>query len=110
MIECFSALADLIASYPELAEKSKFVFIPGNMDRGELLPRRELPNVILQKMIKKKFPGVIFATSPCRIKFCTMTLTLARENISSLLVQNAIIPPTLDSDLTKNVISFFFFF
>ena len=65
-------LAEMIAEYPDLCAKSKFVIVPGPLDPGfpVVFPRPALTDYVA-KDFRKKVPNSFFATNPCRIQYCT---------------------------------------
>lgn len=96
--EHFRALGELMAEYPDLTEKSRFVFVPGNADPSgfpNIYPRPPLPSFIVQEMVKKlPNPDMVhLATNPARIQYCTQEIVLFREDIVSKMCRNCIYFP-----------------
>ncbi|XP_067014699.2 DNA polymerase epsilon subunit 2 [Anabrus simplex] len=90
-----SALGDIICEFPELAQKSKFIFIPGPTDPAapKILPRPPIPKTITDDF-QKKVPTSIFATNPCRIQYCTQEIVVIREDLVTKMCRNTIHFPT----------------
>lgn len=97
--DSFSALADLIAEYDDLATHSNFVFVPGNKDPwgGNTLPQRAIPPSFVTRM-KQKVRKVTFTTNPCRIRYCTQDIVVYREDLLNKLWRNTLITPNLQAD------------
>lgn len=97
--DCFSALADLIAEYDNLATHSNFVFVPGNKDPwgGNTLPQRAIPPSFVARM-KQKVRNVTFTTNPCRIRYCTQDIVVYREDLLNKLWRNTLLTPNLEAD------------
>ncbi|PNF14373.1 DNA polymerase epsilon subunit 2, partial [Cryptotermes secundus] len=91
----FKALGDLIAQFPELSEKSKFIFVPGPSDPASpnILPRMPLPKIITEDF-QRKIPSSIFTSNPCRIQYCTQEIVVIREDLVSKMCRNTIHFPT----------------
>ncbi|PSN37360.1 DNA polymerase epsilon subunit 2 [Blattella germanica] len=91
----FKALGDLIAQFPELVDKSKFVFIPGPSDPASpnILPRFPLPKYITEEF-QRKIPSSLFTTNPCRIQYCTQEIVVVREDLITKMCRNTIHFPT----------------
>ncbi|KAF9969124.1 DNA-directed DNA polymerase epsilon, subunit B [Actinomortierella ambigua] len=101
----FTQLGELIAEFPVLANFSYFVFVPGPNDPwgGTTLPRPKIPDLFthkLQSMVKR----AIFATNPCRIKYCDQELVIFREDILNKLRRNCVIPPREDVLIQKQLV------
>lgn len=77
----FEELASMIASYPQLAQTAKFVFIPGPKDPGlrSVLPHPPLPSHLL-KPFKDKIPHVSTTTNPCRIRYASKDFVFFRHD------------------------------
>jgi len=95
----FRALGEVMAEHPDLVQKSKFVFVPGNADPTgfpNIYPRPPLPQFLVQEMIKKLPNGsenILLATNPGRIQYCTQEIVLFREDIVSKMCRNCIYFP-----------------
>ncbi|KAH7887661.1 DNA polymerase epsilon, subunit B [Phlebopus sp. FC_14] len=89
--ENFDALADLIASYPQITRTTHFVFVPGPFDiTGSVaLPRRPvLPCFTSQ--LRAKIPNVQFASNPCRLKFFAQEVVIFREDTMARMLRNTV--------------------
>jgi DNA polymerase epsilon subunit 2 len=60
-------LASLIADFPEIAQNSHFIFIPGPQDpwSGNILPHSKLSTSYTAKL-ESKLKNVHFSSNPCR--------------------------------------------
>lgn len=95
----FTALADLIGEFQNLATHSNFVFVPGPKDPwgGNTLPQRALPPSFVARM-KQKVRNTIFTTNPCRIRYCTQEIVISREDLLNKLWRNTLLAPNLEAD------------
>ncbi|KAG8960600.1 DNA-directed DNA polymerase epsilon, subunit B [Tulasnella sp. 419] len=105
--ENFEALAELLASYPGIADKSHFVFVPGPLDPwgSSTLPRPPLPSSFVNKL-KARLPKVHFASNPCRIKICAQEIIIFRHDMMSKMLRNLVgIKPEVESgDLKRYLV------
>ena len=101
----FNALADLIAAFPSLLEKSQFLFVPGSADPGpgNILPRPPLPPSITQGLMDK-VPCAVFCTNPCRIQFCTQEIVVFREDLLNKLCRNYVKFPNAAVDMSHHLV------
>lgn len=97
--DSFTALADLIGEFHNLATHSNFVLVPGPKDpwSGNTLPQRALPPSFVSRM-KQKVRNCIFTTNPCRIRYCTQEIVISREDMLNKLWRNALLAPNLEAD------------
>jgi len=93
----FRALGDMIREFPNLAEKSQFIFVPGPSDSGfsNILPRPPLADFICEEF-KQRVPNSMFTTNPCRIQYGTQEIVVLREDILTKMCRNAIYFPQTD--------------
>jgi hypothetical protein len=92
----FEALASLLANFPDVTAKSRFVFIPGPCDPGSanVLPRPPLPSSFVKCLLSNEaIPHVTFASNPARIRFYSQEIVLFREDLSLKLRRRAILTP-----------------
>jgi DNA polymerase epsilon subunit 2 len=103
--DALKTLADVILEFPTLAEGSRFVFVPGPQDPGfvNILPRPAFAEVITE-YVRTKIPHAIFATNPCRIRYCTKEIIVAREDIVTKFSRNAIRFPE-DGSIAEHFVS-----
>ncbi|GFN97139.1 DNA polymerase epsilon subunit [Plakobranchus ocellatus] len=89
--ECFQELGSMLSNYPDLINTSQFVFVPGPNDpvHSTILPRPTIPNSIIEPF-KKKVPGAVFTSNPCRIQYCTQEIVIFREDIVTKMCRNCI--------------------
>ncbi|KAL9552178.1 hypothetical protein PS6_004621 [Mucor atramentarius] len=95
----FSALADLISEFPDLATHSNWVFVPGPKDpwAGKSLPQSPiLPSFVSR--VKQKARKVTFTTNPCRIRYCTQDIVIFREDWLQKLWRNTLLSTNLEQD------------
>ncbi|KAJ9585805.1 hypothetical protein L9F63_002396, partial [Diploptera punctata] len=85
------SLADLITQFPELLEKSKFIFIPGPSDPASpnIFPKFPLPKYITDDF-QQRVPTSVFTTNPCRIQYCTHEIVVIREDLVTKMCRNAV--------------------
>lgn len=97
--DSFSALADLIAEFHNLATYSNFIFVPGSKDpwNGNTLPQRAIPPSFVTRM-KQKVKNAKFTTNPCRIRYCTQDIVIYREDLLNKLWRNTLLAPNLEAD------------
>ncbi len=90
----FKTLGERIAEFPQLVEKSKFVFVAGPNDPGfaNIFPRPGLPKYVTEELLKK-VPTAEFATNPCRIQYCTQEVVVMRDDIVTKMCRNCIYFP-----------------
>lgn len=105
MARGFDALADLIAAFPPLLEKSQFLFVPGSADPspGNILPQPPLPSSITQGL-SEKVPCAVFCTNPCRIQFCTQEIVVFREDLLNKLCRNYVKFPNASVDMSQHLV------
>lgn len=110
MKDCFTLLGDLILGFPDLVEKSRFLFIPGPLDPGwaNVLPRPPLSPGITSG-VRERIPGAHFCTNPARIQFCTQEIVVFCEDLMSKLCRNCVRFPSqttnLPNLLTRTILS-----
>ncbi|KAI7871797.1 DNA polymerase alpha/epsilon subunit B-domain-containing protein [Spinellus fusiger] len=93
----FSALGDMISSFPSLATHSYFVFVPGAQDPWgrNTLPQPPIPDIFTSRL-RQKVRRVIFTSNPCRIRYCTQDIVIFREDILAKLWRNVLLNPQLE--------------
>ncbi|KAL1706404.1 DNA polymerase alpha/epsilon subunit B-domain-containing protein [Schizophyllum commune] len=106
--ENFDALADLIASFPDLTAATHFVFVPGPLDialNGPVLPRKPLMSAFTARL-RTKVPHVHFATNPCRIKFFHQEIVVFREDLMARMLRNmvGVKPDVAGEDLKRYLV------
>lgn len=72
--ERFRALGEMIAEYPDIAESSRFVFVPGPADPGSanIFPRPPIPDCVVgAEEFRKRVPNASFVSNPCRLQYCS---------------------------------------
>ena len=102
--ERFTALGDMILGYPDLVEKSQFLFVPGPQDPGQanILPRPPIPSVLVRG-VSERIPGAKFCSNPTRIQFCTQEVVVYCDDIMSKMCRNSVKFP---SDCTNIPVHF----
>lgn len=87
-------LVSLICSIPGLAERGRFLFVPGPNDPGaihNILPRPPLPKYCTSTL-RSKLSNAVLCTNPCRLRYWSKEIVLYRNNVSSLLQQANLLP------------------
>nr|CAI5846843.1 unnamed protein product [Callosobruchus analis] len=102
-------LTDVILKFPEIANNSNFVFVPGLSDpcTAHMVPRLALPKYLTDQ-VKNVLPKAVFATNPCRIQYCTREITVFRADLLCKFLQSTLYKPSKDDIidcLTKTIIS-----
>lgn len=102
-------LAEMIAEYPELCSKSRFVIVPGPQDPGfpVVFPRPALSEYVT-KDFRKKVPNAFFASNPCRIQYCTQEIVVFREDIVTKICRNCVYFPEsgdIPSHFSRTILS-----
>jgi DNA polymerase epsilon subunit 2 len=109
MREGFSALAELLSGFPQIARNSRFLFIPGPEDGGHtanVLPHQPIPRVFTEPL-REKLRHVHLGTNPCRIRYYGVDITLFREDLVTKLRRNSKIsrqsrePPPAEGDASR---------
>nr|XP_022334080.1 DNA polymerase epsilon subunit 2-like [Crassostrea virginica] len=97
--ECFRTLTDLVLEFPNIAENSRFIFVPGSQDPGPstILPRPPIPSSLTEE-VRRKLPNSIFTSNPCRIQYCTQEIVIFREDIVTKMCRNCVKFPA-DNDV-----------
>ncbi|KAF9328814.1 DNA-directed DNA polymerase epsilon, subunit B [Podila minutissima] len=98
----FTALAELISEFPTM---SYFIFVPGPNDPwgASILPRPKIPDFYTAK-VRQLVKRSIFASNPCRIKYCDQEIVIYREDILNRLLRNCIVPPCGDVVIQKQLV------
>jgi len=92
--EHFKILGDMIAEYPEIANESMFMLVPGPADPGSpnIFPRPPLPSHVIKDLLKN-VQKLELLTNPARIQYCTQEIVVFREDIVTKLCRNSIYFP-----------------
>lgn len=87
----FKTLGEAIAKRPAIAQRSKFIIVPGPTDSqsANILPRPPLPDSIFTSFCAN-VKDVVLATNPCRIQYCTQEIVLVREDLVTKLCRNSV--------------------
>ena len=91
-------LAALIASFPVLAQKSRFVLIPGPDDPGSCygtLPRHALPGFLTQSL-SDRLAHFVSLSNPARVRYCTQSMVFFRGDLVNKLRRTAVRAPSLE--------------
>jgi DNA polymerase epsilon subunit 2 len=103
----FDALADLLASFPDVATHTQFVLVPGPGDPGatKTLPSSPLPASFCRKLLNKQLlPRLTLATNPARIRFFTQEIVVFRHELCTRLRRRAVVPPfPAETDVFEHV-------
>lgn len=104
--DLMESLGDLIARFPEIAARSRFVIVPGPSDpgSGRVLPRAPLPPS-LTGSLRARVRNLTFATNPCRIRYYTQEIVVFRDDLLSRLRRHCVVPPepSPSGDYTEHV-------
>lgn len=103
--ETFTALGDLILGFPDLVEKSQFLFVPGSQDPGSanILPRPPLPSAVTVG-VGERIPSAQFCSNPTRIQFCTQEMVIYCDDIMSKLCRNCVKFPSKSANLPSHFV------
>ena len=92
----FDGLATLLAGYPEVTSRTRFVLIPGPRDPGSasgLLPRPPVPSAFCRRLLDPSVvPNVTLGTNPCRVRFLGQELVLFRGEVTTPLQRRSVMP------------------
>lgn len=91
--DAFSDLADLIEEFPTLAERSRFLVMPGPGDVGPsaALPRPSLPKSLAGGLLE--VPTVQLVSNPCRLRWHAQELVLFRDDLGGRMRRGCVRPP-----------------
>lgn len=102
----FKRLANLILQFPNIKERSHFIFVAGPQDPGliKVYPR---PGILPHstEYIRKKVPNCHFPSNPCRIQFGSRQIVVFREDLLQKMSRNAIKIPDPET-MTEDVLNF----
>ncbi|KAJ2456067.1 DNA-directed DNA polymerase epsilon, subunit B [Coemansia sp. RSA 2336] len=100
-----TALGQLIARFPQIARTSQFVLVPGNNDPwGQgALPKPSIAETFTKKL-QARVSNVVFATNPCRIRYCTHEIVVFREDLLKRIRRNCVLPPPEGSEIVKHLV------
>lgn len=101
--EAFNALAELLATFPSLFTKSRFLFVPGPLDpyATPILPRKALPKLLSDPFIdrlstrlntsrSRVIECVQFVSNPCRVRFWGKELVIFRDDLLERMRRNGV--------------------
>jgi DNA polymerase epsilon subunit 2 len=90
----FEDLTRLICSMDGLAQKGRFIFLPGPRDPGlrGILPQPALPKYCTQSL-RNKVTHATFATNPCRLRYFSKEIVLYRNDVVFQLQRSALVTP-----------------
>lgn len=83
--KCFDAFAQLLARHPATLERSKIIIVPGHGEPGHgLYPQPPLGDALVRGL-GSRFPNVVLASNPCRLRFFERQLIFfAEQNLARL--------------------------
>ncbi|CAF3412594.1 unnamed protein product [Rotaria socialis] len=89
--DAFKTFSKLVSKYPDICERSHFIFVPGPQDRHapKIYPRAPLPSSI-NDILKKRIRHLHLATNPVRIQYCTQEIVIFREDLLQKLCRYCI--------------------
>ncbi|KNE72684.1 hypothetical protein AMAG_20502 [Allomyces macrogynus ATCC 38327] len=90
-VHLFAQLAALLSAFPVVCAATTLVLVPGPHDPpgGPVMPRMPLPKSLTGKLANV-VSRVVWATAPCRIKYCSQEIVIVRENLMAKLFRNAV--------------------
>ncbi|KAF5935966.1 hypothetical protein HYC85_027095 [Camellia sinensis] len=93
----FGKFGQMIGARQRLKEHSRFLLIPGPDDAGPstVLPRCALPKYVTEEF-QKHIPNAIFASNPCRVKFCTQEIIFFRQDLLYRMRRSCLMPPSTE--------------
>ncbi|GMP71044.1 hypothetical protein CsSME_00029611 [Camellia sinensis var. sinensis] len=93
----FGKFGQMIGARQRLKEHSRFLLIPGPDDAGPstVLPRCALPKYVTEEF-QKHIPNAIFASNPCRVKFCTQEIVFFRQDLLYRMRRSCLMPPSTE--------------
>jgi DNA polymerase epsilon subunit 2 len=95
----FTDLGRMIASdFPQLAEATTFVLIPGPNDAGpgNILPRPPMPKILTSGFVAAlSEQQVMLATNPCRLRYMTQEIVILREDLLHKMLRHCAVKPDL---------------
>lgn len=110
--ENFDALAELVASYPQITNSTYFVLVPGPLDltSNATLPRRPILSSFTSQL-RAKIPKLHLASNPCRLKFFDQEVVIFREDTMARMLRNTVDvkPNVTGENLRRYVCSFCLF-
>jgi DNA polymerase epsilon subunit 2 len=96
----FDELISLLLRFPKLLRESRFVFVPGPSDLGEVavLPRARLPNYLTKELSRRvtescREAQLTFVSNPCRIQYFSQEIVIFRNDMLSKLRRHSINRP-----------------
>ncbi|XP_030070184.1 DNA polymerase epsilon subunit 2 [Microcaecilia unicolor] len=103
--ESLKNLADIICEYPDIRERSRFVFVPGPEDPGPgfILPRPPLAENITEEF-RQRVPFSMFTTNPCRIQYCSQEIVVFREDLVNKMCRNCVRFPGSNLDIPNHFV------
>eukprot|EP01012_Entosiphon_sulcatum_P068314 TRINITY_DN98447_c0_g1_i1.p1 TRINITY_DN98447_c0_g1~~TRINITY_DN98447_c0_g1_i1.p1 ORF type:complete len:525 (-),score=52.66 TRINITY_DN98447_c0_g1_i1:66-1616(-) len=94
-VHLFDKFGDLVAEFPEVANKAKFVLVPGPSDptTGDfILPQAPLMTSTVAHL-RRKVANLQLSSNPCRLQFCKTHVVIYRDDIYQKLRRHTILPP-----------------
>ena len=100
----FESFSQLLARHPATLEKSKIVIVPGPNDPGSgILPQPPFTDSLVRGL-SARFPNVILASNPCRIRFYDKQIVVFTGNTVEHIRKNRLVASssiTLDDEGLK---------
>jgi DNA polymerase epsilon subunit 2 len=92
------SLSHVLGRHPTTLANSRIVLVPGPNDASNgILPQPPLSDA-LTRGIATRFPSVVLATNPCRIRFFNRDLVFFNGSIVTPLKRNRIVAPAVGHD------------
>ncbi len=91
----FTALGDLLASFPTIVRTSHIILVPGPQDpfSTSLIPRPPLPEILVQPMLSRlrSLHGTVhLASNPCRISYFSQQIVVYRDDTMTRFLRNTV--------------------
>lgn len=94
----FDNLAFILESFPNICERCKLIFVPGDndpwmsmvsKDSNSIWPKFQIPLMFTTKL-RKIAKDIEFVSNPCRLNYLGHDILIARDNLHSRLCRNDI--------------------
>ena len=71
-----------------------FVLVPGPGDAGpgSMLPQPPLPRSLTADL-RARIPGIVFASNPCRLRYCTQEIVIFRQDLLKTMRRHCLLTP-----------------
>ena len=87
----FDTLSQLLARHPLTLERSQIILVPGTTDPGHGIYPQPPFSDSLARGIASRFPNVVLATNPCRLRFYSKQITCFNGDTVDTLRKNRVV-------------------